>query len=73
VPVAPLILGLILGPMVEENLRAGLIKTGGSFGPFLSRPISLVLWLLLVGSFVGPWIARRLRRSSRANRCLPTP
>jgi hypothetical protein len=56
VPVAPLILGLILGPMVEENLRAGLIKTGGSFGPFLTRPISLVLWLLLVGSFVGPWL-----------------
>jgi putative tricarboxylic transport membrane protein len=62
VPVAPLILGLILGPMVEENLRTGLIKTGGSFGPFLTRPISLVLWLLLVASFAGPWIARQLRR-----------
>jgi TctA family transporter len=64
VPVAPLILGLILGPMVEENLRTGLIKTGGSFGPFLTRPISLALWLLLAASFAGPWIARRLRRTA---------
>jgi len=61
VPVAPLILGLILGPMVEENLRAGLIKSGGSFEPFLTRPISLTLWCLLVASFAGPWLFRRLR------------
>ncbi len=62
VPVAPLILGLILGPMVEENLRTGLIKTGGSFGAFLTRPICLVLWLLLVASLAAPSIARLRRR-----------
>ncbi len=58
-PLAPLVLGLILGPMVEENLRTGLIKTGGDFFPFVTRPICAVLLLLLVSAFAaGP-----LRRS----------
>lgn len=42
VPLAPLILGLILGPMIEENLRTGLIKSSGSWLPFFQRPISLI-------------------------------
>jgi TctA family transporter len=60
VPLAPLILGLILGPMVEENLRAGLIKTSGNFMPFLTRPICLTLLLLLIAAFFGPWLMRRV-------------
>lgn len=40
VPLAPLILGMILGPMVEENLRVGLIKSQGDWTPFLTRPLS---------------------------------
>jgi TctA family transporter len=62
VPVAPLILGLILGPIIEENWRTGLIKTGGDFTPFLTRPISLVLWLLLAGSFLVPLASKWLNR-----------
>ncbi len=65
VPLAPLILGLILGPMVEENLRTGLIKTEGSWIPFFTRPISATLVLIMALAFVGPWLARRFR-SSRA-------
>lgn len=74
VPVAPLILGLILGPMVEENLRAGLIKSGGSFEPFLTRPISMSLWFMLVASFLGPWLFRRLRSGApKSGPDLPSP
>jgi putative tricarboxylic transport membrane protein len=61
VPLAPLILGLILGPMLEENLRAGLIKTGGDLVPFFTRPICFTLVLLLAAAFAGPWLARRFR------------
>lgn len=50
IPLAPLILGLILGPMIEENLRAGLIKEGGSIVPFFTRPICLALILTLAGA-----------------------
>jgi TctA family transporter len=53
IPLAPLILGLILGPMVEENLRNGLVKEAGSFVPFFTRPICVALILMLVAAFGG--------------------
>jgi TctA family transporter len=61
VPLAPLILGLILGPMVEFNLRTGLIKSGGDFTPFVTRPISAVFVGVLALSLAGPWIWRWIR------------
>jgi putative tricarboxylic transport membrane protein len=60
VSLAPLILGLILGPMVEENLRAGLIKTSGDFLPFLTRPLCLTMLLLLIAAFFAPRIMRKI-------------
>jgi TctA family transporter len=48
IPLPPLILGLILGPMIEENLRVGLVKTDGSLVPFFTRPISLALFTALM-------------------------
>ena len=58
VPLAPMILGLILGPMVEENLRAGLIKTGGDLTPFFTRPICATLIALLVISYLATPIGK---------------
>jgi TctA family transporter len=52
IPLPPLILGLILGPMIEENLRIGLVKSDGSFWPFFARPISLFFFCLLVFLFL---------------------
>lgn len=52
-PLAPLVLGLVLGPMVENNFRRALTISNGDFNVFISRPISLafliitVLWLLI--------------------------
>lgn len=70
VPLAPLILGLILGPMVEENLRTGLIKTEGDLMPFFTRPICMVLVGLLICSFFAPmalaWIRNRRLTGSGA-------
>jgi putative tricarboxylic transport membrane protein len=44
-PMAPLILGVVLGPILDSNLRRGLVLSEGSLVPFLTRPISLALWL----------------------------
>ncbi|MEW6158602.1 MAG: tripartite tricarboxylate transporter permease [Verrucomicrobiota bacterium] len=68
VPLPPLILGLILGPMLEEHLRTGLIKTSGSFLPFLTRPICAVLVTLLALVFAAPIISRwrQWRASSKS-------
>jgi TctA family transporter len=43
---APLILGFILGPMMEENLRRGMLFSRGDFTVFLTRPISLCFFLM---------------------------
>ena len=54
---APLMLGFILGPMLEENFRRSLLISRGSFTTFVTHPISgtlmaliasLVLWQLVV-------------------------
>jgi putative tricarboxylic transport membrane protein len=64
IPLAPLILGLILGPMIEENLRTGLIKSSGDFNPFVTRPISLSFVVLFALTLFGKPIARLFRRST---------
>ena len=53
-PVGPFVLGFILGPMAEDNLRRGLVITAGDPSPFFTRPIALVLFALLVLSILGP-------------------
>ena len=69
IPLVPLILGIILGPMIESNLRIGLIKTDGQFLPFVSRPISIVLALILIALFAWDpisWLVRKLKHRSGA-------
>jgi len=54
IPLPPMILGLILGRMIEDNLRIGLIKTKGNFLPFITRPISLTILVLTILVLIGP-------------------
>lgn len=52
-PLAPLVLGLVLGPMVENNMRRALTISNGDFMIFLQKPVSAtflilgVLWLTI--------------------------
>ena len=48
---APLMLGFILGPMLEENFRRAMLLSRGHFGAFFMRPISGTL-LVLIGVFI---------------------
>ena len=50
----PIILGLILGGTVEENLRRTLVLSDGSFSIFLSHPIALVLLAIAAISLLSP-------------------
>lgn len=61
VPTVPLILGMILGPYLEENLRTGLIRSEGSWQPFVFDPQCAVLIGLLVLAFIMP-LVRGVRR-----------
>jgi putative tricarboxylic transport membrane protein len=64
-PAAPLILGLILGGLLEEALIQTSSISGGDFTIFLDRPIALVLFALAALIVLGPSIARGVRRLSR--------
>lgn len=39
---APLVLGLVLGPLLDKSLRRGLVLSDGSMGPFFTRPIAMM-------------------------------
>jgi TctA family transporter len=59
---APLLLGFILGPMMEENLRRAMLYSRGNPGIFFTRPLSLgmlVLSALLLAATVIPTVSRR--------------
>lgn len=58
----PLILGFILGPMVELNLRRGLTYSKGNFIIFLTRPMSGVLLVLACLSILLPIIKSSLKK-----------
>jgi putative tricarboxylic transport membrane protein len=62
--VAPIVLGLILGPALETNVRRALIISRGDWGIFLQRPIAVGLLLLVAIYLALPlfaWAWRRLR------------
>ncbi len=46
-PIAPLVIGMILGPMADESLRRALMVSQGSFVPMFTRPVSLILVILI--------------------------
>jgi TctA family transporter len=59
---APLILGLILEPMLEENFRRALLISRGDVSVFVTQPISLAILLATVGLlvvFCAPALRRR--------------
>jgi putative tricarboxylic transport membrane protein len=47
-PMAPLVLGLVLGDLLEKSLRRGLVLSDGDVTPFFTRPISAAIFLLIV-------------------------
>jgi len=49
-PASPILLALILGPMVEQNLRRSLIISHGDFTIFFTRPISAAF--IIIGIFI---------------------
>ncbi len=59
---APIVLALVLGPMVEAELRRTLILFKGSLMPVLYRPISLFIIVLIVISVVFP-LLREFRQN----------
>jgi len=53
-PIAPIVLALVLGPMMETSLRQSLLMSQGSFAIFLTRPISAILAVLVLVFLFAP-------------------
>jgi putative tricarboxylic transport membrane protein len=51
-PMAPLVLGIILGDLLDKNLRRGLVLTDGDITPFFTKPICVVLWVITLVSIL---------------------
>lgn len=47
-PMAPLVLGIVLGDILDKSLRRGLVLADGDPTPFFTRPISAVLWVTIL-------------------------
>jgi putative tricarboxylic transport membrane protein len=52
-PAAPLVLGIVLGPLVDTNFRRALKASGGDFSIFFTRPVSLILVISIVVLILG--------------------
>jgi len=61
-PPAPLLLGFVLGPMMEENLRRAMLMAKGDPSVFVTRPISLGFIIVTIGILivmVAPAVKKR--------------
>ena len=68
VPLAPVVLGLVLGPIVESNFMQSVIKTNWDLTQFFSRPISATLIVLTVLLLLFPILQGIVRKALRTRR-----
>ena len=61
-PIAPTILGVVLGGMLEENFISSMIKSDGDFVAFFNRPIAGTLGVLTILVWSMPIVMRLLRK-----------
>jgi putative tricarboxylic transport membrane protein len=66
-PVAPIVLGLVLGPILEQNFMTSMIKTDWNLFLFFTRPISALLGAVTVAMWFFPFLSPYLEKTKRKN------
>ncbi|MDI3502199.1 MAG: putative tricarboxylic transport rane protein [Archaeoglobi archaeon] len=61
VPLQTVVLAIILGPMIEYNFTTSLMKSGMNIGVFFSRPLAIVLSIMVILSWILPFILGKMR------------
>jgi putative tricarboxylic transport membrane protein len=64
-PVVPLILGLVMGQIAEENFVVAFRLSKGSFGIFFQNGITWILWAVIIGALVVPQLLAYLREKKQ--------
>ncbi|MHA7276146.1 tripartite tricarboxylate transporter permease [Arthrobacter sp. Hz1] len=72
-PVLPLVLGLILGPRIEEELRKSLQLSAGEISGLWSEPIAIGTYIIILLVLAWPLAARIWKRSHPQRPALPQP
>jgi putative tricarboxylic transport membrane protein len=62
IPVAPAVLGLVLGEMLEDNFMVSMIKCNWDLTFFFKRPVSAILGVITIALWVSPFLANFRRR-----------
>jgi putative tricarboxylic transport membrane protein len=62
-PIVPLILGMVLGTLVEKSLRQALVLSAGSFDVFYTRPITVVFLMIGLLAYCSPLIRIALKKA----------
>lgn len=57
-PLAPVLLGLVLGPMMENNMRNALVRSSGDWMTFVERPLSCVLLVISAAWILVPLLLK---------------
>ncbi len=63
-PVTPIVLGLVLGGMMEENYRRALMVSGGDHSIFITHPISAGLLIVAALSLLSPLLYKKITKST---------
>ncbi len=66
IPLVPAVLGLVLGPLSEQQFRRALAISEGDASVFFTRPISAVLLASAFAVLLGPWLLKRWLPDERA-------
>ena len=66
IPIAPAILGLVLGPLLEESFMTSMIKSDGALTGFFERPIAAGLGAVTLLIWLSPLVGALRRRMRRA-------
>ncbi len=57
-PLAPVILGIVLAPLIDQNLRRGMIMTSGDIVAFLTRPATAAILVIALAFLLLPYLLR---------------
>jgi putative tricarboxylic transport membrane protein len=70
IPVAPAVVGVILGPIAEDHFRRALQIAQGNYATFVTRPISATILALAAVALIAPLTLRWLQSRREA---VPSP
>jgi TctA family transporter len=67
IPVAPIVLGMVLGPIVEQNFMVSMIKSEWDLTQFFTRPTAAILGVMTILTWLAPFIPAMMRRMREGN------